>query len=950
MKRKNLTIACLLLLLLVTSCTGIADRAYIPLEGEWRFALDPLNVGEREKWFTSSLTDVVELPGTTDTNKKGIKNTKEDETTRLSRNWYYKGKAWYQKDVEIPGTWNGKTVMLKLERTRPSKVWIDSIYAGSMQNISTAQEYLLTDYLTPGKHKVTIMVDNSDAAIPSQILGNSHACTESTQTNWNGIIGKMHLEAIPQLHISEVKTYPDVASKSVTVKIKLNLPADGSKAPTIRMYAEAYNTDKRHKVENKPFKVTSNEVSVVFPLGEDALLWDEFNPALYMLKIKLKGETSHDIVVSKFGLRNFGVDGKHFTVNGRKTFLRGKHDAAVFPLTGHVAIDLPSWERYFMIVKDYGINHVRFHSWCPPEACFEAADRAGIYLQPEDSFWGGYRRNDLALQQFLEREGLEIQAAYGNHASFVMFALGNELTGDLEFMIERRDLLRKSDDRHLYATGSNIFFNYFGFNGAPGDDYFTTCRVTKGTEVYDGYITSDSQVRGSFSFADAVDGGYINHTYPNSVMSFDTAVARSPLPIISHETGQFQIYPDYQQIEKYTGVLLPRNLEIFRKRLEATGMASQSADFFKASGKWSVLLYKADIEMDLRTKNMAGFQLLDLQDYPGQGSAYVGILDAFMDSKGLITPEEWRGFCSEIVPLFATGKFCYTNNETLTGDILIANYSKDKLDSKKLEWTLKDEQGKNIDGGSIDISVPQGELSNIGTITPKIDTVQSAAKLLLTLSIEGRPYANTYPLWVYPANQEIRTPQEVFITKTLDNEAKIRLKEGGRVLWFPEHKEYQSETVGGLFQTDYWNYRMFKTISENYNRPVSPGTMGILTNPKHPLFNSFPTDFHTNWQWFIMLKNSRPMILDKMPVNYFPIVQVIDNIERNHKLGLIFEFRVENGRLLVCMSNLPEILQYPETRQLYASILSYMASEEFAPANKITFTELNDCLRHDDRQ
>jgi hypothetical protein len=249
----------------------------------------------------------------------------------------------------------------------------------------------------------------------------------------------------------------------------------------------------------------------------------------------------------------------------------------------------------------------------------------------------------------------------------------------------------------------------------------------------------------------------------------------------------------------------------------------------------------------------------------------------------------------------------------------------------------------------MDIDVPQGELSNIGTIMPKIDSVQSAAKLVLILSIEGRPYANTYPLWVYPANQEIQTPQKVFVARKWDNEAKQRLKEGGRVLWFPDHREYQPVTVGGLFQTDYWNYRMFKTISEINNKPVSPGTMGILTNPEHPLFNSFPTDFHTNWQWFIMLKNSRPMILDKTPADYFPIVQMIDNIERNHKLGLIFEFRVENGRLLVCMSNLPEILQYPEARQLYASILSYTASEEFAPAKKITFTELNDYLKYGDQ-
>ncbi|MDR2145781.1 MAG: beta-glycosidase [Tannerella sp.] len=929
--------------LMLASCGNIADREYIRLEGQWAFALDSLNVGEPEKWFEKTFADSVELPGTTDTNQKGIKNTKTDETTFLSRNWRYKGKAWYSREVEIPGTWNGKIIWLKLERTRPTKVWVDNAFVGSLENISTPQIYDLTPYLSKGKHKITILVDNSEEAIPYQILGSSHACTESTQTNWNGIIGDIHLETLPQLYISEVNTYPDAAAKTVTVKMKLHLPENEREKPVIYMYAEAFNTDKKHRVENPPVKVENDELSVTMDLGEDALLWDEFNPALYYLKIKLKGEFSEDIVTAKFGLRNIGVEGTHFTMNGRKTFLRGKHDAAVFPMTAHVAMDVPAWERYFKIAKEYGINHVRFHSWCPPEACFEAADKIGVYLQPECSFWGRYSRVDTALQSFLEREGLEIQTTYGNHASFVMFALGNELGGDRELMMERRDLLKNADNRHLYATGSN---NYLGFRGsAPGDDYFTTCRVGGETAG-----TFDSQTRGSFSFADAVDGGYINHTYPNSAMNFDTAIARCPLPVISHETGQFQIYPDYGQIGKYTGVLAPRNLEIFKKRLEDAGMGAQAKDFFLASGKWSVLLYKADIEMDLRTKGMAGFQLLDLQDYPGQGSAYVGVLDAFMDSKGLVEPDEWRGFCSEIVPLFVTKKFCYANNEILSGNILISNYSKSEITDRKLQWELEDETGRNYDRGSLDIHVPQGELTDIGVITPQIDSVLEPKKLILTLSIEGVPYKNTYPLWVYPDNQMIPQSNDVLITHKLDKSAQQKLKDGGKVLWFPDHKDFQSVTVGGLFQTDYWNYRMFKTICENNNKPVSPGTMGILTDPKHPVFEHFPTDFHTNWQWFAMLKNSRPLILDRTPNHYSPIVQVIDNIERNHKLGLIFEFQVESGKLLVCMSNLPDIQQYPEAKQLYASILSYIHSEQFSPSEKITVSELFNILHPENQE
>jgi hypothetical protein len=124
---------------------------------------------------------------------------------------------------------------------------------------------------------------------------------------------------------------------------------------------------------------------------------------------------------------------------------------------------------------------------------------------------------------------------------------------------------------------------------------------------------------------------------------------------------------------------------------------------------------------------------------------------------------------------------------------------------------------------------------------------------------------------------------------------------------------------------------MFKTISENNHKPVSPGTLGILTNPGHPLFAYFPTDTHTSWQWFPVVKASFPMVLDNLPVDYHPIVQVIDNIERNHRLGLVFEFAVGKGKLLVCMADLEKVTERVEGRQFYFSLLKYMHSPNFAP-------------------
>ena len=911
-------------------------QSRIPLEGNWGLQLDTAGAGIAPDWLTKSCTDSLFLPGTTDMGKKGTYNTDMTLTTSLSREYVFEGKALYTKQVDIPEEWDGTSVRLVMERTKPTTIWIDGKEVGANNDISTAQQYDLSSYLFPGTHTVAILVDNGKQAVPEKVYGSSHAYSASTQTNWNGIIGDFYLESVPLCGIDDIQLYPDVAKKVVTARVTLRNPDKGAGKGILSFYAEAWNTDKQHKTPVQTVEVdwTKPEQELELALGDKALLWSEFTPSLYRFSVSLKTDQSVDTEQATFGLRDFKTKGRQFTMNGKTTFLRGKHDACVFPLIAHTAMDVETWRHYFQVAKQYGINHYRFHSWCPPEACFEAADIEGIYLQPELPIWGNIDIDDTELCDYLLKEGRNLHRAYSNHASFVMFGLGNEMSGEegLAMLIQT---FKKEDNRHIYSSGSN---NYLGFKGKQAnEDYFTTCRVGR-----EGDKQFNTHARASFSFADAYDGGYLNHTYPNSEMDFSSANVLCDVPIISHETGQFQVYPNYEEIKKYTGVLKPRNFEIFKKRLEEAGMINLAYDFMMASGKWSALLYRADIEMNLRTPEWGGFQLLDLQDYPGQGSAYVGILDAFMESKGLIAPEEWRHFCSEVVPLFCTEKFCWTNDEALTGEVEIANYSESDLNSKQLSWTLTDSKQQVLDKGVLPLQVKQGELAKVGTLKPAIASVRKAEKVTLALSIDGTPYRNDYSLWIYPAaDKEVAPSEDICVTDDLDAHLKY-LTEGGKVLWFPSKDKHKDQTVGGLFQTDYWNYRMFRTICENLDRPVSPGTLGILTDPGHPALADFPTEFHTNWQWFPIIKQSYPMILDRLSDDYRPIVQVIDNVERNHKLGLLFEFKVGNGKLLVCMSDLKAVQDKPEARQFYRSILEYMESPAFAPSYSLSVKDLQD--------
>lgn len=818
---------------------------YIDLSGTWLFALD------RNKTIQAGtqLTETIQLPGTTDTNKKGDYTARSEETTQLSRLWSYKGRAWYQKEVDIPVSWKGKPVYLTLERTKPSEVYVDGKFAASSNDISTPQIFELSKWLKPGKHQLTIMIDNG-YGVPKQLYESSHAYTESTQTNWNGIIGK--------------------------IELSIQLPSP-------------------------------SQVKVVHQ-----------------------------------NFRDFHIEGQHFYANGHVIYLRGKHDACVWPLTGHVAMDVESWRKYLGTCGAYGINHIRFHSWCPPEAAFVAADELGIIMQPELPFWGSFDEQDDTLMTFLHKEGVNILRTYGHHPSFRLFALGNELWGSIEKMAEFVEDFRKIAPDKFYTFGSNYYLGYQGVK--KGMDYFTTCRV--GGEGWGNYNT---HTRGSFSFADAADGGVINHFYPNTMMNFEegcqlaypegTAWTKA-VPVISHETAQFQTYPDYDEIKKYTGVLYPYNMEVFRNRLEKAGMLDQAKDFHKASGLWSLQLYKQDIEMDLRTRNMAGFQLLDLQDYPGQGSAYVGILNAFMEPKGICTEREWRQWCAPVVPLLIADRFCFTNQEGIRAWIQVANYSGESLNGKTLCWQLTS-NSKGVASGNILLPSTEG-LFTAGELCIDLSAFDKPTKLQLSLSIGeteyfGAPYHNTYDLWVYPAWSDLSKLESlVMVTNELNDIAIGQLQKGKSVLLMPDSTDL---CVGGLFTTDYWNYRMFKTISENNKKPVSPGTLGILTDPNHPIFNGFPTEMHTNWQWFPIVKASHPMILDNTSPDYRPIIQVIDNVERNHKLGLVFEFQVDKGKLLVCMADLEAATSYPEGRAFYRSILEYMTSGDFTPKTHITLED-----------
>lgn len=928
---------------------GLRERV-VSLTGEWSLQLDPRGVGLEEGWFRRPLPDRIELPGTLDERGKGPLNENRESGmfTRVRR---HLGPAWFQREIEIPANWASRRVWFAVERTKTTRVWLDDRLVGTGDSLSVEQIFDLGTNLQPGRHRLTVCVDNS----VRPPVGDPHQLSEHTQTNWNGLLGRIELRTRDAVWIESIRTFPEVDVGSVRVAVELGrdpqLPSDlGGR---VRVSARLWNcpdgeTGSTPEI-TAPFGPADRSVEIRCPLGSDARTWDEFSPALYRLRLDLTAEADRrratDLRETDFGLREFGRKGTQFAINGKSIFLRGKHDACVFPLTGYAPMSVEEWTRVLWIARSYGINHYRFHTWCPPEAALAAADIVGIYMQPELPNWNSLGEppqnmdGDVELRgeassgtrhmDYLRAEGQRIFHAYGNHPSFVMFALGNELGGSREAMAALITGFRRFDPRPLYAQGSNNFLGAPTL--APGDDYWTTTltggHYSAGTYFPD---TRHRRVRGSYPVHTT---GHINNRPPASDLDYREAVCDVPVPVIGHEIGQFQVYPDFRGISKFTGVLRARNFEIFRERLEKAGMHDQAEQFVRASGALAVICYREEIEAALRTPGFGGFQLLDLQDFPGQGTALVGILDAFMDSKGLIAPEAWREFCSETVPLLRMTGYAWQQRDRFHATAELAHYGARDLDGVRMRWSVADSGGTVIRRGEFPaVNAPQGGLTPFGDVDFALKEFPAPAAYTLRLELDGTSVRNSYRFWVYPDEVKVSPPPGVVVTRALDAKTRRTLAAGGRVLLLP-HESSLARSVPGAFQPDFWCYPMFKKYQP-------PGTLGILCDPAHPALAGFPTGFHSDWQWWPIVRHGRSMVLDDTPHEFRPLVQVIDNFERNHKLALVFEAMVGGGRILACSGALLEQADRPESRQLLHSLLTYAGSDHFQPEQSLGFDTL----------
>lgn len=932
------TLLLLLVLLIFSNCED-KRVSNIDLSGEWKFQIDSLDAGISEHWYQSDLADIIQLPGSMTTNGKGNEISISTQWTGgiVDSSWYhderyakyrvpgnvkvpfwlqpekyYVGAAWYQKVVEIPANWEEQHIELFMERCHwEMRVWVDDQEVGMQNSLATPHIYNLTDYLAPGKHTISILVDNRVKEIDPGI--NSHSIADHTQSNWNGIVGKIELKTRPKIHLAKVRIDTDVPNKTVLVSGEiLNLKNEiAAQKATLKTEIGNVHAGVLVRMESEiSMDEEHTNFAVRIPLGDTALLWDEFDPSIYTASLVLESTAGTDFQEVNFGIREFGIQNTQFTLNGRPIFLRGTLECAIFPKTGYPPTDVDEWKRIFNVVKSHGLNHVRFHSWCPPEAAFNAADELGVYLQVECSSWANQSTtlgDGLPIDKFVYDESERIVNAYGNHPSFVMMAYGNEPRGrnHTNYLADFLDYWKSKDDRRIYTSAA-------GWPVLSENEYHNIPQPR--IQAWGAGLNS-----------------MINSQPPTTNFDWTSQIEDYDIPVVSHEIGQWCVYPNFKEIEKYDGVLKAKNFEIFQETLIEQGLGNLADSFLLASGKLQALCYKADIEAALRTPGFGGFQLLDLHDFPGQGTALVGVLDPFWGEKGYVSPEEYSRFCNATVPLARMDKRVFSNAGYFSAKIEVAHFGADELIDVTPEWQIKDQQNKILFSGTMKAeNIPLGNGIALGEIEQELSSIAKPTQL--TLSVKIQQFENDWDFWVYPKSNE--TSNDVLVTKALDEKAIRTLQQGGKVLWsILEDSESKNLNDGIGFSSIFWNTA--------WTGGQLPNSLGILCNPKHPALAEFPTEYHSNWQWWDAMSYSNGIFLDDFPVEVQPIVRVIDDWFGNRPEALLIEVKVGEGKLLISGIDFFNNMNHrPAGKQLLHSLTKYMESDSFAPKPELSVSEV----------
>lgn len=951
-------------------------RTVQALDGRWRFLIDPEDRHLEAPPASSAYADDIRVPGSWEEQGFGSPPAGSAIDT-WTKKLEYEGAAWYslefaleepaeneeneenaeneeneekaEKDAGKRGDAKVRRRLVIAGARWTTALWVNGRRVGEEDSLSVEHVYDVTEAIAAGTNRIDIRVDNR-MRLP---LAESHIHTRHTATAWGGITGGVRLETTPATGIGRAVWTPDAEAGSFRCRASLTgmvEPGAGPLTLELELRDEAGRTVGATSADLAP---GAKEVLLECALGAEAERWSDVSPRLYEAVLRLRSGSGSDGGVldetsERVGLRSFRAEGRRLLLNGRPVLLRGYVDCCIFPLTGYPVWDKEHYARQFRIAKEHGFNHVRLHSWNAPEPFWEAADEAGMLVQTELPHWtvNVYSPRsavpDPDVHDFLRRELRRIVERLNRHPSFVLLSMGNELADDNghDALNELVRLARSLDPTRLYTD--NTGFGQLPEGDREGDFYVQSLNwhVPLRTEEI---------------------------AMPATNRDMSAVASLTAKPVLGHEHAQFAMYVRPSEKSKYTGVLRPSWLETIEETLSARGLLGRVDEFVEASGSHLVRSLQEAVERVRRTPGAAGFQLLDIRDFPGQGHATTGILDVFWDAKGIVSPERFRRWNDDSVLLMECGARTAFAGEPIEARFLLSHYGSEACLGGWIRWSLSEGDRVHASGALELKPVPRGEVGRAGDV--RIATPADGAHawtLRAELVTEGRTVANEWRFWSFPrpallsfrseglgnvwtSSPAVKTAiPDAIVERNADFSAKdhprlrdVRLVVAERLttnllqyvvdggsMWLLATESELYDKVGTKYLPVFWNYLMFSG--------QAGGTMGLVAN-RHASLGDFPHDGRSDWQWYHLVNGMPAVCLDSVP-HVKPIVEPIDNFNRAKRLAYAFEANVGRGRLYVSSFAFtrPEDLKRPENSYLFGRIARYLASSDFRPEARMT--------------
>ena len=959
--------ACMGLLWALALLVPAAARETISLDGTWKFATDGGQVGEAQSWFAPGASmaamplagyapradGTIQVPGIWDQQGYGV------DTEKIKH--HFVGFGWYKKSVDIPASWEGNDIFLILGGiSRQARVWINGTRAGE-DLIGPVGSFTvdITGLVKYGEENdITIRVDSHQHWEVDAILGGS-SLNDYMEIEWGGLWGHVTLQARPKERIEDLYLMTSLAESSCTAQADL---IGKTSADAVKI--EVFDAEGEPVAEGVS-KITSDERVSASAVIDSPKLWSPDTPYLYTVRLSLMaGETVLDTLESRYGMRRFTAEGNRLLLNGKPIYLTGYGDDHIYPYEYSMPTNKQMYKARLAVIKSFGFNHVRNHSTILPHEYYEACDEMGMI--PTGEFPIGYPEQlpggslwlkkvpagtpeEPALDTYRDRFA-QVVREYRNHPSILIWIMGNELWGGMSIRHDFQKIAKTLDPRRFFSDSDGEWWTFFEQTQSPSD---------------------------------TLDLGFVmfNEWWANPLLPGKYDIHHFPMPIITHETGNYITFSRPDQIKLFDDGGFAGNPSLAgakaplycsykpfwmsegAAKLEELGISDEEVEqWARASEEMYYLHHKANVESTRLNPEITGYHWWLFQDYWTTSN---GLVDLFFRPKS-IAPERVRLFNAPLVLLQEGLRFSYRGGETAEMTFSISNYTAEAI-TGELVCTLRAAGGESIRRFPVEDLKP-GELRKIGVVSQTlpdpaapsdvtIDAVltNSAGAALQTNRWSGKicpsadsvvpegkkVYASDDVLDIFggsgmepiPALETLPS-DAVYVTGYIEPRLADALARGAGLVVLEESPSNPPQERAGWWLWDQDDGHPFDGVKIEYKQTWWKG--GEEEDKNHvgtfvydtPLTRELAAGSWCGPEWYYLLTGATKYYLDKMPSRPRVHIRALPSLVRVQDTAILFDASVGRGTLVVSGLNHFAAKGRPENSAVLRAMIRCAAEEK----------------------